>query len=61
MKPSRDQLQHYLLTAERGPVDAQTATWARRVLEDALLRAERADRVRPSLSPSPERHAYHVR
>lgn len=62
MRPTNDHLQRYLLSAERGgAVDAETAAWARRVLEDALQRAERAERTRPSLPPSPERHVYHTR
>lgn len=60
MKPTRDQMQRYLLSAERAPVDATTAAWARRVLEDALQRAERADRLSPVL-PEPKRVAYHTR
>lgn len=60
MKPTRDQLQHYLLAAERGPVDKATATWARRVLEDALQREERAHRASP-VPPEPKRLVYHTR
>lgn len=61
MRPTLDQLQSYLGAAERGPVKPETAAWARRVLEDALQRADRADKVRPSLPPSPARHVYHTR
>lgn len=61
MRPTLDQLQSYLGAAERGPVNPETAAWARKVLEDALQRAERAERSRPSLPPSPERHVYHTR
>lgn len=60
MRPTLDQLQSYLGAAERGPVNPETAAWARRVLEDALQREERADRV-ASLPPKPERHVYHTR
>ena len=61
MRPTNDHLQRYLLSAERAPVDPETAAWARRVLEDALQRAERAERAKHSLPPSPERHVYHTR
>lgn len=61
MRPTNYHLQRYLLSAERAPVDPETAAWARRVLEDALQRAERAERARLSLPPSPERHVYHTR
>ena len=61
MRPTNDHLQRYLLSAERAPVDAETAAWARKVLEDALQRAERAERAKHSLPPSPERHVYHTR
>ena len=61
MRPTNDHLQRYLLAAERAPVDHETATWARKVLEDALQRAERTERARHSLPPSPERHVYHTR
>ncbi len=60
MRPTLDQLQSYLGAAERGPVNPSTAAWARKVLEDALQRAQRADRAH-SLPPSPERHVYHTR
>ena len=62
MRPTNDHLQRYLLSAERAPpVDPETAAWARKVLEDALQRAERAERARLVLPPSPERHVYHTR
>jgi hypothetical protein len=61
MKPTRDQLQRYLLSAERGPVSHETAVWARRVLEDAIQREEHADHARPSLLPEPRRYIYHTR
>ncbi len=59
MRPTLDQLQSYLGAAERGPVDRSTAAWARRVLEEALQRADRADRISPA--PKPERVVYHTR
>jgi hypothetical protein len=60
MRPTNDQLQRYLLSAERAPVEAETAAWARRVLEDALQRAQRADRAH-SLPPRPEPMTWHTR
>ena len=60
MRPTREQLQHYLRAAERSTVDAETAAWARGVLESTMLRAEREDR-RESLPPRPERVVYHTR
>lgn len=60
MRPTRSQLQRYLLAAERAPVDAAVAAWARGVLESLMLRAEREDR-RTSLPPKPERVVYHTR
>lgn len=60
MRPTLDQLQSYLGAAERGPVKPETAAWARKVLEDALQRAQQAER-RSSLPPKPERHVYHTR
>ena len=61
MRPTNDHLQRYLLSAERAPVDPETAAWARKVLEDALQRAERTAMAKRSLPPSPERHVYHTR
>ena len=60
MRPTRGQLQRYLLAAERASVDAETAAWVRGVLESTMLRAEREDR-RTSLPPKPERIVYHTR
>lgn len=60
MKPTRDQLQHYMLSAERGSANPATAAWARWVLEEAMQRAERADRNQVAL-PAPQRIAYHTR
>lgn len=60
MRPTLDQLQSYLGAAERGPVKPETAAWARKVLEDALQRAQRADRAH-SLPPRPEPMTWHTR
>ncbi len=60
MRPSRDQVQRYLLAAERATTEYPVAAWVRGVVEGALLRAERED-LRTSLPPRPERFVYHTR
>ena len=58
MKPTHEQVQRYLLAAERTTVDLAVATWARSVLEREVLRSER-DQLSPP--PKPERLVYHTR
>lgn len=60
MKPTHEQVQRYLLAAERTTVDLAVATWARGVLEREVLRGER-DRLSSLPKPKPERHVYHTR
>lgn len=57
MKPTHDQVQRYLLAAERTTADPAVAAWARRVLEAAAEQG--CGRV--SLPPKPERLVYHTR